>query len=286
MADAQLLRKIRQHSIKRNHPDGEAYTGIGTEAVKNMSLLFDIPGREIEIISLENSIIPERYARNMKTFSVQDQISILQSRVTVIGLGGLGGTVVEILARAGVGTLRLIDGDSFEDSNLNRQLFSCPESQGMPKAEAAARRVPQINPSLTVEKHALFLNEENARDLLKDSDAAADCLDSMKTRFVLESAAKKAGIPLVSAAVAGSAGHVTTIFPEDTGLQNIYGSAEFLEEKGAEQSQGCLAHAVFLLSSLESSEIIKILLNKKDTLRNRLLIADLRDNTFEIMNLI
>ncbi len=286
MEDSELLRQIRHRSIKRNHPDGEVYTGIGTETVQKLSALFGIPGREIEVTSLENSIVPERYVRNMKTFSAQDQIRLLQSTVTVTGLGGLGGIVVEILARAGVGKLRLIDGDCFEDSNLNRQMFSCPQSQGMPKAEAAARRVMQINPSLTVEKHAVYLNAENATDLLKGSDAAVDCLDSMKTRFLLESATKKAGIPLVSSAVAGTAGHVTSIFPEDRGLERIYGPSEFLEETGAEHSLGCMAHAVFLLASLEASELIKILLGKKDTLRNRLLIADLNDNTFEIMNLI
>ncbi len=285
MAD-QLLRQIRQHSVNRNRADGEIYIGIGTESVKNLSLIFGISGREIEIVSLENNIIPERYAQNQKAYSVQEQIRLLQSAVTVVGLGGLGGVVVEILAREGVGTLRLIDGDSFEDSNLNRQLFSCPQSQGMPKAEAGARRVMQINPSLTVEKHAVFLNAENAPDLLKDSDAAVDCLDSIKTRFVLEFAAKKAGIPMVSAAVAGSAGHVTTIFPEDRGLESIYGPAEFLEEKGAERTMGCLAHAVFLLSALEASEVIKILMKRDGSLRNRLRLMDLRDNTFEIMSLI
>jgi len=286
MADTQLLRQIRQHSVNRNRADGEIYTGIGTEAVKNLSLIFGISGREIEIVSLENDIMPERYAQNQKAYSVQEQIRLLQSRVTVVGLGGLGGVVVEILAREGVGTLRLIDGDSFEDSNLNRQLFSCPDLQGTPKAEAAARRVSQINPSLTVEKYAVFLNAENAADLLKDSNAAVDCLDNMKTRFVLESAAKKAGIPLVSAAVAGTAGHVTTIFPEDRGLESIYGPAEFLEEKGAEQIMGCLAHAVFLISALEAAEVIKILLKRDGSLRNRLRLMDLRDNTFEIMSLI
>lgn len=286
MTDADRLRQIRHHSTERNHPDGEIYIGIGTEAIKNLSLLFGIPGRELEITALENSIIPERYARNRKTFSAEEQIRLLQSAVTVVGLGGLGGTVVEILARAGVGKLRLIDGDCFEDSNLNRQLFSTLQSRGIPKADTAALRIAQINPSLTVEKQAVFLNAENAPDLLKGSDAVADCLDSMKIRFVLESATKNACIPLISAAVAGTAGHVTVIFPEDRGLENIYGPAEFLEEKGSEQSLGCPAYAVFLLSSLEASEVIKILLNKKDTLRNRLLIADLRDNTFEIMNLI
>jgi len=86
--------------------------------------------------------------------------------------------------------------------------------------------------------------------------------------------------------VAGASGHVTCIFPEDKGLESIYGPAEFLEEKGAEQTLGCLAHAVFLISALEASEVIKILLKRDTTLQNRLLLMDLRDNTFEIMHLI
>jgi len=121
--------------------------------------------------------------------------------------------------------------------------------------------------------------------MIGGSDVVADCLDNLKARFILENAAKKCGVPLVSAAVAGDTGHITTVFPEDTGLSSVYGDHAVYKEKGAEASLGCLSHTVSFMASLECSEIIKILLKNGHVLQNRLLIADLKDNIFEIFDL-
>ena len=90
---------------------------------------------------------------------------------------------------------------------------------------------------------------------------------------------------MVSAAVAGGSGHLTVIFPEDPGLKLIYGDSVDPSMKGAEASLGCLPHAVTLLSSLECSEVVKILLKKGTLPRNRLLVVDLMDNSFETLQL-
>jgi molybdopterin/thiamine biosynthesis adenylyltransferase len=242
-------------------------------------------GWEVERSALENQVWPERYTRNMKTFSPADQARLLGAAVTVVGLGGLGGTVTEILARDGVGTLRLVDGDRFEESNLNRQLYSTVERMGMPKAKAARQRIARVNPSIAVSSHEAFLDQDSAAGLIQGSDVVVDCLDTLGYRFVLEAAAKALGIPLVSAAIAGVAGHITTIFPEDEGLSVVYGDRDTADEKGVERSLGCLPHAITILSALECAEVIKLLLGSADTLRNRLLIMDLSDYTFEILKL-
>ncbi|GBC59499.1 thiamine biosynthesis protein ThiF [Desulfonema ishimotonii] len=286
MTHTLLIREIRAHAVPRTLPDGTPYIGINTGPVRQLAETFGITGRQVEIAALENNMVPERYARNLKSFSLRDQITLLRSGVTVIGLGGLGGTVTEILAREGVGRLTLIDGDRFEDSNLNRQLFSACDLLSVPKAEAAADRVARINPSLVVTSHSRFLTPENAGEMLAGSDVVVDCLDSLKTRFVAEKAAKAAGIPLVSAAIAGEAGHVTTVFPNDEGLRLIYGEPGDVGDKGAERALGCLSHAITILSALECSEVIKILLKKGHPLRNRMLLMDLADTTFEILQLI
>ena len=278
--------RIKGLSNRKELPDKTPYIGISVNNIINISETFGISSREVEIASLEEEIIPERYIRNMKSFSAADQVILLKSTATIAGLGGLGGVVTEILARMGIGRLNLIDGDIFEESNLNRQ-YLCRESLlSTPKADAAAKRVKEINASVTVSHHSKYLNKDNAPDLIEDSDVIIDCLDSLSGRFILEKASKKAGCRLVSAAVAGNYGHITTIFPEDTGLKLIYGDAENRPDKGAETSLGTLSHCVSLVASLEASEAIKIILKKGSLLRNRLLLVDLTDNSFETMQLL
>lgn len=277
-----MINAIRNVSQAKLFPDNTPYIGISVRQAIDIASHYGMIGRHVEITALENSIIPERYVRNMRLFSIIDQITLLKSKVSVIGLGGLGGFLSEMLARIGVGILNLIDGDCFEDHNLNRQRFSREDRIGLSKAGSAAQTIHAINSSIEIHAAALFMDENNA-DVIKKSDVIADCLDSLKTRFILEKTAKAANIPLVSAAIAGESGHITTIFPEDTGLKLIYGDPEHLGNQGAEASSGCLAYAVNLLASLECSEIVKILLNRGTLLRNRLLIADLKDNTIEII---
>jgi molybdopterin/thiamine biosynthesis adenylyltransferase len=240
----------------------------------------------VEIAALRQHIIPDRYLRNMKTLNEADQIRLLESTVCIVGMGGLGGLVTETLARMGVGRFRLIDGDVFEDHNLNRQLFSGVDRIGMPKVEAAVARVKTINPGLEVVATAAYMTPENADALVSSSTFVVDCLDNIPSRFTLEAAAKRAGIPMVSAAIAGIAGHVTTIFPEDKGLETIYGPEDQVSmATGAETRLGCLAPGVNLIASLECAEVLKVLLKKDTALKNRLLVVDLADYTVESLQL-
>lgn len=281
-----LFNEIKSLCARRIFPDGEEYDSLGIMDVVRLGLSRNMPGKEIEIAALENGIVPERYARNMKSYSLDDQIALLKSRAAITGLGGLGGTVAEILARIGVGALTLIDGDMFEDSNLNRQMISVQGLIGKSKADCAEKRVNAVNSSVIVRSHATRLNEENGAGLIRGSDVAVDCLDNVKTRFVLERISKQAGIPLVSAAVAGATGHVTAIFPEDRGLCLIYGESENREDKGAETQLGCLPFAVAAIAAVECSEVVKILLDREDILRNKMLAIDFTDNSMDVLDLL
>ena len=279
------IESLEKAATPKKFPDGAAYRSISMASTNQLALELGVSAREIDISALDRDIVPERYARNMKSFTTRDQKTLLESCVTVVGTGGLGGTVAETLARIGVGMLILIDGDSFEESNLNRQFLSTQDSIAESKADAAIKRVQEINSSIAVHPYSEYLDGKNAVALLEDSDVVVDCLDNVKTRFILESAAKKIEVPLVSAAVAGAFGHVITIFPEDKGLCLIYGEKDIIETKGAEASLGCLPYSVALLASLECSEVVKILLNKGSFLRNQLLVVDLMDNIFEVVHL-
>jgi molybdopterin/thiamine biosynthesis adenylyltransferase len=277
--------ELEQLSETKTFPDKTPYRSLSVANVLGLAGRSGASGREAEIAALENGIVPERYARNMRTFSLEDQAALLQARVGVVGLGGLGGTVVEVLARMGVGHLRLVDGDRFEDSNLNRQLLSTVEGLGQLKSEAARARVSRINPSVDVTALSEFVTAENAEAVLAGCDVVVDCLDTLRTRFVVEDACRRIGCPLVSAAVAGASGHVTTIFPADKGLRLIYGEPGQLPLKGAETSLGTLPYTVVFLATLECAEVVKVILKKGKLLRHKLLVADLMDGVVEVMNL-
>jgi molybdopterin/thiamine biosynthesis adenylyltransferase len=283
--NAEAITNILDCAQPKKFPDKTAYRSLSIDQIARISEDFNISRREVEILALEQDVVPERYARNMKTFSPQDQIALLKTCVSIVGLGGLGGAVVEILARMGIGTLNVIDGDAFEESNLNRQFLSTPGRLSESKAEAAAQRIKTVNPAVEVNSHPCFLNAHNGAELLQYSDVCVDCLDNLKTRFVLERLCRQMGAPLVSAAVAGSSGQVTAIFPADQGLSLIYGEEENLPPRGAEAILGTVPYAVTFLATLECAEVTKIILGKPGLLRNKLLVADLDDAVIDIVNL-
>lgn len=136
----------------------------------------------------------------------EDAVAKLENaRVAVVGLGGVGGHVLETLARAGVGSFILIDGDLVDESNLNRQIIATADTVGTPKAEAAKQRVLSINPLADVTAMQARFTESSAESLLTgDIDYIADCIDSLPDKVSLVCFAGKKGIPVISACGAGN----------------------------------------------------------------------------------
>lgn len=285
MAPDDLIATIEQAALPKQMPDGGLVPTLTVDQVEQLALRFGTDGKSIEIAALESGVLPERYTRNFNTFSPTEQIRLLKSHVSVVGLGGLGGIVTEYLARAGIGHLNLIDGDQFEDHNLNRQILCTQDRLGQPKAQTAAERVCQTNSSLSVYAYSDFLTADNAKRFLGGSHAVVDCLDTIDSRFVLQSATQQAKMPLISAAVAGLCGHITTILPGDQGLELIYGSAEQPASKGAETVMGCLPQAVGLIAAAESAEVINVLLGQQ-VLQNKILMVDVAHHNYEVLALI
>jgi molybdopterin-synthase adenylyltransferase len=283
-----LSEQIRFKTAQITAPDGAPLKIITSEHIRELASNHHRSEREIEMAALAEDVVPLRYTRNQKSYTCSDQIALLNASAAIVGLGGLGGSVLEILTRAGVGRLTLIDGDRFEEHNLNRQLVCTHPQLGELKAEAAGRRAKAINPNIDVQIRPVFLTEDNAAELIGACDVVLDCLDNITVRFWVEQAARKAGIPMVSAAVAGLAGHVTTIFPQDGGLEMIHGPrASIQKDRGAETTLGCLPQAVMLIAAVESAEALKILTGRTgELLRNRMWVSDLSTNTFEVLSLI
>lgn len=283
--ETSLLKKIKSSAEQRSRPDGTPYLSLALKDEKDIAIEQNISLREVQLQALSCEIIPERYCRNQNSISANDQIGLLQSHVAIIGQGGLGGTVTEILSRLGIGVLTLIDGDCFEESNLNRQLLCTTENLGNKKAEAGRKRVQAVNPAIEVNCVSDFLNNNNAISCIRGANVVVDCLDSISTRFILEKACKSEKIPLVSAAIGGSAGQATVVFPEDEGLRLIYGDQIDRQEKGIEKSQGTLAYAATLMAAIECVEVVSLLCKGASSLRRQLLIAEIDEKHFEKVHL-
>ena len=226
--------------------------------------------------------IPERYRRNIGTIGIDGQKRLLEARVAVVGAGGLGGTVIELLARQGVGFLRIIDGDSFELLNLNRQLLATERTMGMNKAVSAAARVAEINSE--VETHAVpaMFNEDNATELLSDMNIIVDALDSINCRLLLCRKAQELKIPLVHAAIAGLTGQVGTILPTGPGLEKIYATTG-VSDKGIETFLGNPAATPALAAAVQAQEVVKLLTGIGEPISNKLLYFDTELNIYELL---
>ncbi len=131
---------------------------------------FQLTVAEVETVILQAELLPARYQRNQQMISTAQQLQLLQSQVAVVGCGGLGGYILEELARLGVGQIVAIDPDVFEEHNLNRQLLSSIELLGTAKTDAAVQRIAEINPAVKVRPINLAFGKENGQDMFAGVD--------------------------------------------------------------------------------------------------------------------
>lgn len=233
---------------------------------------------QVEEEALTLGLLPSRYQRNRTTLTTADQLTLFHSRVAVIGCGGLGGYIIEELARLGVGQLDLIDPDVFEEHNLNRQLLALPANLGQAKVDVAQKRVAAINPAVTVTAQREALGTANGTELLAKAEVAVDALDTIQVRLELADICDGLGIPLVHGAIGGWYGQVATQFPGDGTIQSLY--QNWRQGKGVEQTLGNPAFTPAVVASLQVAEVCKVLLGRPETLRRRLLTVDLNQMHF------
>jgi molybdopterin/thiamine biosynthesis adenylyltransferase len=221
-----------------------------------------------------------RYEKN--GIFTQTQMKELKSkRVCIVGCGGLGGYILEMFSRVGVGFITVIDGDVFDESNLNRQLLSDEKSIGLPKVSAAIRRIHTVNSEVELTAHQVFLSEENAQSLVEKHDLVIDALDSIDARRVLQKTCEALNIPFVHGAIAGWYGQVTTIFPGDRTLDLLYPKDA---QRGVESELGNPSFTPATIASIQVSEGLKVLTGSKDLLRNKVLHIDLLRNSFDVVD--
>ena len=173
----------------------------------------------------------ERYIRNLGALTEKECALLRTKTVFVVGCGGLGGYLVEMLLRLGVGAIRAADGDTFEASNLNRQLLSSPQALGQSKAEAAAMRAALVNPDVRFDAIPEFVTEENAAELIRGCDAVLDALDNIQARRILARACAEEGIPMIHGAICGWSAQAAVILPGDDLIDRIYPEGARLSSK-------------------------------------------------------
>ena len=221
--------------------------------------------------------LDKRYERN-RIFSREQQEELSEKKAAVIGCGGLGGYAIEMLARAGVGHIKVCDGDVFDETNLNRQLLCTEAMLGKGKAETAAERIKEVNSAIEAEALCCNLTEENAAEILGGCDVVIDALDSVSAKMLLQKACRQQEIPMVHGAIGGWFGQVTTIFPGNDTLSVIY-------PEGTEVSQelGNPSFSPAMTAAMQVSEAIKVILGSEELLMRKMLFIDLLTNDFQVV---
>ena len=223
--------------------------------------LFAVSYADIELSVLKQGLFPKRYEAQQQLCQAEGQLRLFQARVAVVGCGGLGGFLVEELARVGVGRLTVIDPDVFDESNLNRQTLATLDSLGRSKVEMAAERIARINPAVTVIPVKAFLTEENGEELLEGMEVVVDALDSISARRELGYVCKRMHLPLIHGAVAGWYGQLAVQQPGENLLSRLYPHPSQPE---MESSPDNFSAGVAAVASLQAALVIRVILG--DTL--------------------
>lgn len=220
-----------------------------------------------------------RYARNIPALTDAECALLRTKKVAVIGCGGLGGYLIEYLSRVGIGSIRAVDGDVFDETNLNRQLLAEVPLLGSSKAEAASARVNRINPDVKVEAVHAFLDEHNAAELICGCDAVLDALDNIPARKVLAKACADAGIPYVYGAISGWVTQAAISMPEDHLLDTLYPGNIVIRDKSV------LSFTPALCASMQAALCVK-LLTGRPVETGKLFYFDLLNQEFETIPMV
>jgi molybdopterin/thiamine biosynthesis adenylyltransferase/rhodanese-related sulfurtransferase len=253
---------------------------LGYEHVESMTggfTLWKDRGYEVETPRTLTAEQRERYSRHLllPEVGMDGQQKLLDARVLLLGAGGLGSPAALYLAAAGVGTLGIVDNDEVDLSNLQRQVIHSSERIGVHKVDSAEQTINALNPDVKVEKYPVRLGAENIVEIISGYDVIVDGLDNFPTRYLLNDASVRLGIPVVSAAILGFEGQLSVFKPYDGPcyrcLFPVPPPAELAPSCGANGVLGVLPGTMGLL---QATEVIKLILGEGEPLVGRLLMYD------------
>jgi len=225
----------------------------------------------------------DRYSRHLllPEVGVEGQQKLLDAKVLLLGAGGLGSPAALYLAAAGVGTLGIVDDDTVDLSNLQRQVIHTTDRLGEPKVDSAAETIAQINPDVEVVKHQVRLDSSNVIELIEPYDIVVDGLDNFPTRYLLNDASVRLRKPVVSASILGFDGQLSVFQPYEGPcyrcLYPVPPPAELAPSCGANGVIGVLPGTMGLL---QATEVVKLILGEGEPLIGRLLLYEALGATF------
>jgi molybdopterin/thiamine biosynthesis adenylyltransferase/rhodanese-related sulfurtransferase len=253
---------------------------LGYEHVESMTggfTLWKDRGYEVETPRTLTAEQRERYSRHLllPEVGLDGQQKLLDAHVLLLGAGGLGSPAALYLAAAGVGTLGIVDNDEVDLSNLQRQVIHSSERIGVSKVDSAEQTINALNPDVNVEKYPVRLGADNIVEIISGYDVIVDGLDNFPTRYLLNDASVRLGIPVVSAAILGFEGQLSVFKPYDGPcyrcLFPVPPPAELAPSCGANGVLGVLPGTMGLL---QATEVIKLILGEGEPLIGRLLMYD------------
>ena len=261
-------------------------TEMGYDDVESMTggfTLWKDRGYEVEV---PRALTPEqrdRYSRHLLVPEVglEGQQKLLDARVLLLGAGGLGSPTALYLAAAGVGTIGIVDDDVVDLSNLQRQVIHSTERLGVPKTDSAAEAIRALNPDVEVIGYQTRLDASNIMEIIEGWDVIVDGVDNFPTRYLLNDASVRLGIPVVSAAILGFEGQLSVFAPYEGPCYRCL----FRQPPPAELAPSCGANGVLgvlpgTMGLLQATEVIKLIIGAGDPLIGRLLMYDALAATF------
>ncbi|MEX2192964.1 MAG: ThiF family adenylyltransferase [Nitrosarchaeum sp.] len=224
----------------------------------------------------------DRFSRQvmLEEIGYTGQLKLKNAKICVVGIGGLGNPITSRLAAMGVGTLRIVDRDVIELSNLHRQTMFDESDVGQVKIEVAAKKLKKLNPDCKIEALAISVNDYTALEVVEGCDVVIDALDSVNARYALNKACVKFGIPFVTGAAVGVSGQAFTILPKESACYYCM-FPELNEDTMPTCSiEGIHPSILSIVGGIEVSEAVKIIIGKKPSLSQRILHIDLENLDF------
>jgi molybdopterin/thiamine biosynthesis adenylyltransferase/rhodanese-related sulfurtransferase len=259
---------------------------LGYEHVSSMTggiTLWKDRGYDVEVPRSLTAEQRERYSRHLLVpeIGLEGQTKLLDAKVLLLGAGGLGSPTALYLAAAGVGTLGIVDDDEVDLSNLQRQVIHTTDRIGVPKVDSAEQSVNAINPDVNVVKYKTRLDASNVMEIIEGYDVIVDGVDNFPTRYLLNDATVRLGIPVVSASILGFDGQLSVFKPHDGPcyrcLYPVPPPAELAPSCGANGVLGVLPGTMGLL---QATEVVKLVTGAGEPLVGRLLLYEALGATF------
>jgi len=210
----------------------------------------------------------------------QGQLKIQNAKVCVVGVGGLGNPITTRLVAMGVGTIRIVDRDVIELSNLHRQTMFDDSDVGEIKVEVAAKKLKKLNPNVTVEALPISVNDYTALEVIEGCDVVIDALDSVNARYSLNKACVAKKIPFVTGAAVGISGQAFTVLPKQSACYHCMFPALDEDSMPTCSIEGVHPSILSIIGGIQVAEAVKIILGKDPSLSKRILHVDLENLDF------